>query len=714
MKNRILISVAVLTLVLFCSAAGVAKSPRISAMVTAGLFSENSPGWVPVKVRLENFTDQPIELTVTISVYSRWDFDEHNPEFTSQRHVTLSPGKNEPSRKVFYMYIYADGSYARYTIADEHGRPMLLEIATNPGGKTKEIYEKEVANLSISDSWRSDYNVVLIGEKPNALHGFDRSSFDFTPDKLSFFARYGSSGTLVAQGWVAYLEEGELPDTWIAYASADVIVLNGGDMENMATEEKQAIVDYVRMGGTLVISPPSKDWLVNDKNLVHDLIRIEGVREKRLADVREYAALVGTHSQGDTPYLDIKAAGARPVWVHESEVTSHLTGSRPNYEGFAQLVEINNGRVYILPFDLSHETYAQSGLATFFLQANVFREPEMISDPYGGSHHFGWGGRGYFDVGPFVKNELARSLDMSSLKLLPLWLVTIIAVVYVGLVAPANFLALRRWGRPLLFVASVPIIVVIYTGMIFVTGYVYKGSSNLYSEVEIVEATSGSGTGASERYSGIYSASPAGFALEYDGRTVPCPFFLTYAKQKSARIRFDNYPRVSVGDFPLSLWQMGYMGSRGPRDLAGGVRIEMVSGGCRVTNNTPYDLKQGLIAQTTGYPSGGPVEYYSFPGVRKGETVFVEFSHIGTRHCSHTDHLSHLLGYNIGDRDFPASAINACVYKRFEKAVDRTRDGEVVLVASFQDDGMPFQAGASMKKEFDAHFLIVRSTWFGR
>ncbi len=712
MKNRILISVAVLTLVLFCSAAGAAKSPRISAMVAAGLFSENSPGWVPVKVWLENLTDQPVELTVTISVYGRWGSDERNPEFTSQRHVTLSPGKNKPSRKVFYMYIYADGGYARYTIADEHGRPMLLETATNPDGKTEEIYEKEVANLSISDSWRSDYNVVLIGGKPNALHGFDRSSFDFTPDKLSFFAGYSGSGSsLEAQGRVAYLEESELPDTWIAYASADVIVLNGGDMENMATEEKQAIVDYVWMGGTLVISPPSKEWLVNDKNLVHDLIRIEGVREKRLADVHKYAVLVGAHSQGDAPYLDIKAAGARPVWVHESEVTSHLTGNRPSCE-IAQLVEINNGRVYILPFDLSHETYAPSGLATFFLQANVFREPEMISDSYGHSPRFGWGGH-HFE-GPFVKNELARSLDMSSLKLLPLWLVTIIAVVYVGLVAPANFLALRRWGRPLLFVASVPIIVVIYTGMIFVTGYIYKGSSNLYSEVEIVEATSGSGTGASERYSGIYSASPAGFALEYDGRTVPCPFFLTNAKQKSARIRFDNYPGVSVGDFPLSLWQMGYMGSRGPRDLAGGVRIEMVSGGCRVTNNTPYDLKQGLIAQTTGYPSGGPVEYYSFPGVRKGETVFVEFSHIGTRCCSDADGLSQLLGYSIGYRDFPASAIVACVYERFKKAVNRMRDGEVVLIASFQDDGMPFQAGASMKREFDAHFLIVRSARSGR
>ncbi len=712
MKNRILISVAVLTLALFCSAAGAAKSPRISAMVTAGLFSENSPGWVPVKVWLGNLTDQPVDLTVTISVYGRWGSEERNPEFTSQRHVTLSSGKNKPSRKVFYMYIYTDGSYARYTIADEHGRPMLLETTTNPDGKTEEIYEKEVANLSISDSWRSDYNVVLIGGKPNALHGFDRSSFDFTPDKLSFFAGYGgsSSSMLEAQGRVAYLEESELPDTWIAYASADVIVLNGGDMENMATEEKQAIVDYVWMGGTLVISPPSKDWLVNDKNLVHDLIRIEGVREKRLADVHRYAVLVGVHSQGDAPYLDIKAAGARPVGVYESEVTLYLASRRPHFE-IAQLVEINNGRVYILPFDLSHETYARSGLATFFLQANVFREPEMISDTYGGSYYFRWGG--HYAEGAFVKNELARSLDISSLKLLPMWLVTIIAVVYVGLVAPANFLALRRWGRPLLFVASVPIIVVIYTGMIFVTGYIYKGSSNLYSEVEIVEATSGSGTGASERYSGIYSASPAGFALEYDGRTVPCPFFLTRAKQESARIRFDNYPGVSVGDFPLSLWQVGYMGSRGSRDLAGGVRIVMVIGGYRVTNNTPYDLKQGLIAQTS-HPSGGPVEHYSFPGVRKGETIFVEFSGIGTRRCSNADHLSQLLGYNIGDRDFPASAIEACVYKRFEKAVGRMRDGEVVLIAGFQDDGMPFQAGASMKREFDAHFLIVRSTWSGR
>ena len=242
--------------------------------------------------------------------------------------------------------------------------------------------------------------------------------------------------------------------------------------------------------------------------------------------------------------------------------------------------------------------------------------------------------------------------------------------------------------------------------MIFVTGYIYKGSSNLYSEVEIVEATSGSGTGASERYSGIYSASPAGFALEYDGRTVPCPFFLTRAKQESARIRFDNYPGVSVGDFPLSLWQMGYIGSRGPRDLAGGVRIEMVSGGYRVTNNTPYDLKQGVVAHGT--------HYYSFEGVKKGESVYLEFSYIGPRYCSNADDLSQLLGYNIGDRDFPASAIEACVYKRFEKAVGRMRDGEVVLIAGFQDDGMPFQAGASMKREFDAHFLIVRSTWSGR
>jgi hypothetical protein len=301
---------------------------------------------------------------------------------------------------------------------------------------------------------------------------------------------------------------------------------------------------------------------------------------------------------------------------------------------------------------------------------------------------------------------------MSYARLLPLWLVSLMAIVYVLLVGPANFLLLRRWRKPLLFVAAVPVIVVAYSGMIFVTGYLYKGTSNRYSELEIVEATSGSAEGASDRYMGIFSASPSGFKLDYDARHLPYPFFANATKQQDAKIRFSNYPTIAIDQIPLDMWEMGYMGTRGPRDLSGGVHLTADESTKEITNNTPQDLAKGIVAFKT---TAGNLEYYAAPPVEQGETVVLDLSQARPIPVRAPYALPAHLKFPDGDelREY----IGTRIFERLTSVEQKVENGGAVLLTTFEDDTLPFETTASMEKEFAARFLIVRSlnkTMFNR
>ncbi|MFH1550371.1 MAG: hypothetical protein ABIH04_07425 [Planctomycetota bacterium] len=689
MNKKAFISVAAILLV--CCAVASAQQIRVENDVRPGLFEYNTPGWIPMLVNLKNRTSDTLDLVVRLNVYAP-DRDGGDPTFISSKDVSLGPG----ARKKFYMYVYADVSTVKYTISEQNGRPLVLSLMRKGDGSEEKIYEQEAGVLNVTYDWRSEYNVVLVGRNPNALHDFDARGFDFDPHLLSGRAHYSSSayGRLSVTGRVKHLEEDGLPDLWIAYINTDVIVLNGGDMRALSTEQKQAIVDYVRMGGTLVVSPPSLEWLIDENNLLHDLVGKPYVEETSLDKWSAYETLAGVAAS--VPLFRINVRDAGEVRSHESSVTPDIARSRDD-AFIAHLVEVNNGRVFLLPFDLSNQTFISSELAKFFLQANVFREPEPIGFDYGGTYY----SYGYDpDYGPFIKNELAQSLDLSSQKLLPMWLIAFIAIAYVVLVAPVNFLVLRKWGKPLLFAASVPLIVIVYTGMIFLTGYIYKGSSDLYSEIEVIEATSGSGVGASDRFSGIYSAGVSGMEMEYRGSSILLPFYLTRSKRDGAHVSFDFRGDTTVAESSLGLWEMGYVQTREPRSLGNGVSVERTGNIYTVTNDTPYNLGPGLIT------SGVGTVCYSFPGAGKGETVHVSISGSGESYCSDETGFARALGYPGEYRDFPVTAMRAYVFERFEKA---RSSSSFVLVTTFQDDSLPFTPDSSVTKEFDAHILIVRS-----
>ena len=53
----------------------------------------------------------------------------------------------------------------------------------------------------------------------------------------------------------AHVEQEELPTSAIGYDALDVLVLNAPDFTNLSTEQQQAIVEWVRVGGNLLVWP---------------------------------------------------------------------------------------------------------------------------------------------------------------------------------------------------------------------------------------------------------------------------------------------------------------------------------------------------------------------------------------------------------------------------------------------------------------------------
>jgi hypothetical protein len=721
--NEKKIAALVLSLLAFFAVAAEAARTEtvVDSIVQPGFFEQNSPGWVPLLVKLNNKSNNTLDLDVIVKSMR---YGGKGEAFTVHMPVSLSP----KAAKKFFMYIYTASSSVTYEIREKGGGAMLLEPYDSDRDE-KKVYAKAVEGLSISGEWRSEYNVLLIGAKnPNALESFNGKSIEFTPRKLASTggyhyyssSSYGPSGPVFnAQGRVKYVAGAEeLPDLWIGYGSTDVIILNGADMGAMSTDQKRAIVDYVRMGGTLVISPPDVQWLADAKNLAHDLMKIDEVKEMTAGALNGYCNEIGVPNPGDAMRLvEVTVAGAKGS--SSSDVTKIDPREIPP-GGVSKVVEVNNGRVYFLPFDIGrmYPAAAESGvpfrldgrLAGLFLKYYVFREPDLI---YSGSlTYYGYGSFGPETEGALLKNDVARAVDLSAANLLPLWVLTLIAVVYVLLVAPANFLVLRRWRKPLLFAASVPIIVFVYTIIIFAIGYISKGVTSRYSEIAVVEATAGSGVGASERLGGIYCAGPGGLTLGYEGRNVPCPYYLNSTTREDASVKFallpgdDQCPGVQVEDLPLRLWQMGYIESKGPCDLGNGVRIEKSETGCKITNNSLYDLGPGVLALY--HPFTG-LQYYAFNGARKGEEVSIAYGGGKELISGSFDgpRLTAKLGYSDDSRSFPMMAMNADVYRRFQDAISRS---DAVLITPVADSRLPFAKGSWLKRDAERcmNLMIVR------
>lgn len=262
---------------------------------------------------------------------------------------------------------------------------------------------------------------------------------------------------------------GGLPSSALPLAGYTTIVLDQFDSASLSEAQMQALRDFVGFGGTLVVAGGS-GWRRSVAPLPADLlpIRPQATATQSLAPL---AGLVnaGVPARSVPAVTGSLAAGARRL----------LDG-----DGGAPLVAelpYGAGKVVELAYDPSGDGTGQTPYAALGWTQALGRSIEQVPG-----------------TAPMATSLLGPDPAFTALlptagdaPLPPIWLVGIVLLAYVLIAGPLGYLlALRRWGRPALFWAAVPVSAALFTGAFYLVGSALQGDLQDH-EIQVVRVAPG-------------------------------------------------------------------------------------------------------------------------------------------------------------------------------------------------------------------------------
>jgi hypothetical protein len=247
---------------------------------------------------------------------------------------------------------------------------------------------------------------------------------------------------------------GGFPSSALLLAGYTTIVLDQFDSASLSEAQVQALRDFVGFGGTLVVAGGS-GWRRSVAPLPADLlpIRPQATATQSLAPL---ASLVGA------------SAPARAVPALTGSLASGARRLLDGDGGAPLVAEVSYGAgtVVELAYDPSGDGTGQTPYAALGWAQALGRGIEQVPG-----------------TAPMTRSLLGPDPAFTALlpaagdaPLPPIWLVGIVLLAYVLIAGPLGYLlALRRWGRPALFWAAVPLSAAIFTGGFYLVGSALQG-----------------------------------------------------------------------------------------------------------------------------------------------------------------------------------------------------------------------------------------------
>lgn len=223
-----------------CVAALLAAVARVAAQPVQGTvrsvgFQANVPSrfvirqgqWFPIVLELAAQTGRPIQCRVAVE---RADLDGDRVQYTEPL-VALTP---EAGLKKVWCYAVS----AR----EEIGPPMTVEVRDAAGNLLTELSAPPFEVVS------NDYMLVVdVSASPAALIG------ELDADRGEYVSPEWGERRYYRNVCVARLPAADLPDRWFGLEAADVVVWDEPDPDALAAWQLEALAEWVRQGGQLVI-----------------------------------------------------------------------------------------------------------------------------------------------------------------------------------------------------------------------------------------------------------------------------------------------------------------------------------------------------------------------------------------------------------------------------------------------------------------------------
>jgi hypothetical protein len=193
-----------------------------------------------------------------------------------------------------------------------------------------------------------------------------------------------------------------------------------------------------------------------------------------------------------------------------------------------------------------------------------------------------------------LRARLAHALNMSEAPS-PLLIVPVVAV-YILIVGPINHKLLRRYDAHVLIVATTPVVAMLFTGVIFLIGYVMTGLATVVLRTTLLEARSGDVVATERTAISIHSSTSSTYKVALDDSLVAARVFpqgTSTEKEEQALAIGDK--RSTYAAVPLNLWEHAFFVGTALRPIGTGVKVEQKSDSVSVVNGTGLALGRGIL-----------------------------------------------------------------------------------------------------------------------
>ncbi|MCB9420980.1 MAG: hypothetical protein H6667_14355 [Ardenticatenaceae bacterium] len=313
------------------------------------------------------------------------------------------------------------------------------------------------------------------------------------PGELEFLENVTAHRSKAA---VAFLDLSDLPDVPPAWNGLDVLVLNDVDSGQFSAAQMAALQAWISTGGQLVVTG-GPGWQKTAASLANWLpVTISG--SESMADLPALSLKTGEPFRDPGPYLVTTSSLRRGEMLFHQDGLPLLAADRMG-RGSVFFLALDPKLAPLLDWDGSERLWAEV--------AN--RVPDLPA----------WGSG--------VKDSYSAVTAVSSLPSLALpstVMLVLFLFVYVIVIGPANYLVLKRMNRRELAWVTIPIIILVFTGLAYFTGFQIKGNDTIVNQMAVAYGQSGSDEMRVQSLIGLYSPRRSSYDMTVPGGTLTRPF----------------------------------------------------------------------------------------------------------------------------------------------------------------------------------------------
>lgn len=363
---------------------------------------------------------------------------------------------------------------------------------------------------------------------------------------------------------VAFLTLADLPETAPAWQALDVLILNDVDTAQLTTNQRAALIAWVNTGGQLVVTG-GPGWQ-STTSAVADLLPVTISGDESVADLPQLSQDAGEPFRDPGPYIVTTSSLRRGELLYRQDSLPLLAYQKTG-----------RGGVFFLALDPKLAPLrGWNGSQTLW---RAVAERVSTTPAWGQS----------------IQNGYAASTAVSSLPSLSLpsvWQLILFLLVYIVLIGPINYLVLKKRRQLERAWLTIPLIIIIFSGVAYVTGFQLRGNDVLINQISVAYSEAGSDQARVQSLLGLYSPRRASYDLVLPADTLARPFEQNFGGVEGS----GNLEAIAFGN-ELTLQNIRVDISQVSTFVAQAVRPAIAVDGQAALENDGSDLKLTVTVQ---------------------------------------------------------------------------------------------------------------------